>query len=138
MERNDEIRLILRKNYVTQRNFTVDRLILARYRDRSVTAPSLSSTVHGLTSVIVHRSTYFNKNPGQGRCTVLGLLYKTNSHKIVTEWSRQRARIKRSTLHIYIFYLRSKITYIYKYKYILNTYPYKYIFLMKVMSLKNR
>ena len=46
---------------------TVDLFILARYRDRTVTVPlpyrdrtvsdrSLSSTVHGLTSVTVHRS----------------------------------------------------------------------------------
>ena len=34
---------------------TVDLFILARYRDRTVSDRSLSSTVHGLTSVTVHR-----------------------------------------------------------------------------------
>ena len=38
---------------------TVDLFILARYRDRTVSDRSLSSTVHGLTSVTVHRSPFF-------------------------------------------------------------------------------
>ena len=36
--------------------FTVDLLILTRYRDRPVPDRSLSNTVHGSTSVTVHRS----------------------------------------------------------------------------------